>query len=263
MSYETLEIDNTGGVARIWLNRPDVRNAMNVTLIAELAAAIDEANADDSVRVIMLGGRGKGFCAGADLKWMGGARDMKIEDNRADTGNLAAVMRRLYDGPKPSVARIHGACFAGGMGLATACDIAIAAPDARFCLSEVKIGLIPAMISPYVIKAIGEHNARRYMLSAEVFDAAEAFRIGFVSELAPADGLDARVDAMIANLLAGSPQAIDATKQLIRAVSGRRIDDALTHDTAERIARARTTDDAAEGIASFFEKRKPRWAENL
>jgi methylglutaconyl-CoA hydratase len=261
MSYETLEIENAGGVARIWLNRPDVRNAMNATLIAELAAAIDAANADESIRVIMLGGRGKGFCAGADLKWMGGARDMSAEEYRADTGNLAAVMRRLYDGPKPSVARIHGACFAGGMGLATACDIAIASADARFCLSEVRIGLIPAMISPYVIKAIGEHNARRYMLSAEVFDAAEAYRIGLVSDLAPTEERDARVDAMLGHLLNASPQAIDATKQLIRSVSGRRIDDALTHETAERIARARTTEDAAEGIASFFEKRKPRWVQ--
>lgn len=261
MSYETLEIDTGGGVARIWLNRPEVRNAMNATLIAELGAAIDAANADESVRVILLGGRGKGFCAGADLHWMGSGRTMAPDENRADAGGLAAAMRRLYEGPKPSVARIHGACFAGGMGLATACDIAIAGDDARFCLSEVRIGLIPAMISPYVIKAIGEHNARRYMLSAEVFDAAEAFRIGFVSELVPAGGLDARVDAMLAQLLSASPQAIDATKQLIRAVSGRRIDDALTLDTAERIARARTTDDAAEGIASFFEKRKPRWAQ--
>lgn len=261
MSYETLETDNTGGVGRIWLNRPDVRNAMSATMIAELAAAIDAANADPAVRVIMLGGRGKGFCAGADLKWMGSGKQMSPEDSRADTGNLASVMRRLYESPKPTLARIHGACFAGGMGLATACDISIAGDDARFCLSEVKLGLIPAMISPYVMKAIGERNARRYMLSAEVFDAAEAYRIGFVSDVAPVAELDARVDAMLGHLLAGSPQALDSCKQLIRAVTGRPIDDALTLDTAERIARARASDDAQEGIASFFEKRKPRWVQ--
>jgi methylglutaconyl-CoA hydratase len=259
MTYTTIETELKSGVACIWLNRPELRNAMNDVLIGELTRAVAGAIADDAARVIMLGGRGKAFCAGADLAWMKKGGEMTAEQAREDTGSLARVMRMLYESPKPAVARVHGAAFAGGMGLVTACDIAIATPEAKFCLSEVKLGLVPAMISPYVIRSMGERSARRYFLSAEVIDAAEAHRIGLVHELVQPDELDARLDAVLGHLLQGSPNALGETKRLIRDVTGRPIDDALTDDTAARIARARASDEAQEGITAFFEKRKPNW----
>lgn len=259
MTYTTIEVERDAGVARLWLNRPDLRNAMNDVLIAELNDAIAALVADDAVRAIVLGGRGKAFCAGGDLAWMKTAREMTPEAAREDSGKLARVLRRLYESPKPTVARVHGAAFAGGMGLVAACDIAVASAETRFCLSEVKLGLIPAMISPYVIRAMGEPRARRYFLTAEVFDAAEAHRIGFVHELAPAGELDGRLDALLAHLVQGGPLALGETKRLIRDVAGRPIDDAITDETASRIARVRASDEAQEGIAAFFEKRKPGW----
>ena len=266
-TYETLAVDSDGGVARIWLNRPDVRNALNATLIAELGTAIRAAVADPAVRVIVLGGRGKAFCAGGDLNWMRSAREMSPEEARADSANLANVMRALYESPKPCVARVHGSAFAGAMGLVAACDIAIASARTKFCLSEVKLGLIPSMIGPYVIRAIGERQSRRYMLSAEVFDAAQAQRIGLVSQVVADDGeddgqraLDTALDAMLAHLLAASPQALDACKRLIHDIVDQPIGDAVTADTAARIAAVRASDDAQEGIAAFFARRAPRWA---
>ena len=259
MTYTTIDIERASGVARLWLNRPDLRNAMNDVMIAELNEAIAALVADDAVRVIVLGGRGKVFCAGGDLAWMKTARDMTPEEARKDSGKLARVLRQLYESPKPTVARVHGAAFAGGMGLVSACDIAVASEETRFCLSEVKLGLIPAMISPYVIRAMGEPRARRYFLTAEVFDAVEAHRIGFVHELAPAETLDERVDALVAHLVQGGPLALAACKRLIRDVAGRPIDDAITDETAARVSRVRASDEAQEGIAAFFEKRKPNW----
>ncbi len=259
MTYTTIETELTGGVARIWLNRPDLRNAMNDVVIAELTRAVEGAIADDAARVIVLGGRGKAFCAGADLAWMKKGREMTAEQAREDTGSLARVMRMLYESPKPAVARVHGAAFAGGMGLVTACDIAIASTEAKFCLSEVKLGLIPSMISPYVIRAMGEPSARRYILTAEVIDATEAHRIGLVHELVQPGDIDARLDAILGHLLQGGPTALGEAKRLIRDVTGRPIDDALTADTAARIARSRASDEAQEGISAFFEKRKPKW----
>lgn len=259
MTYTTIETELTQGVALIWLNRPDLRNAMNDVLLAELDDAVDAAIGDDSVRAIVLAGRGKAFCAGADLAWMKRGREMTPEDSKKDTYALARVMRKLYESPKPSVARIHGPAYAGGMGLATCCDIAIASTDARFCLTEAKLGLIPAMISPYVIRAMGETMARRYFLTAEVIDAAEAYRIGMVHDLVPPEELDAAVNAILGHLLQGGPNALREIKLLIRDMTGRPIDDALADDTAGRIGRVRATDEAQEGIASFFEKRRPNW----
>lgn len=259
MSYQTIETEFDNGLAVIWLNRPDLRNAMNDVVIAELTQAITAAEEDPAVRVIMLGGRGKAFCAGGDLNWMKRAREMSPEEARKDSGHLAGVMRLLYDGPKPTVARVHGPAFAGGMGLVAACDIALASTDAKFCLSEVRLGLIPAMISPYVIKSIGEARARRYFLTGEVFSAADAYRIGLVADLVEADRLDEKLQEIIGHLLLGGPQAMGACKQLIRDVAGRPIDDDITRETAARIARARASDEAQEGIAAFFEKRKPSW----
>ena len=259
MTYTTIETELSQGIALIWLNRPDMRNALNDTMIAELNDAIGCAIDDDDVRAIVLAGRGKAFCAGADLGWMRKGGQMESEAAKKDTGGLATVLRMIYESPKPVVARVHGPAYAGGMGLVAACDIAIASTDAKFCLSEVKLGLIPAMISPYVIKALGEPRARRYFLTAEVMDAAEAYRIGFVHDIAPPDELDGEVNMILGHLVQGGPLALAHTKQLIRDVSGRVIDDALTAETAARIAAVRASEEGQEGLASFFEKRKPRW----
>jgi methylglutaconyl-CoA hydratase len=257
--YTTIETALANGVAQIWLNRPDLRNAMNDVLIAELHDAFSNAIEDDDVRVILLAGHGKAFCAGGDLNWMKKAREMSPDEARKDSVRLAEVLRLMYESPKPIVARVHGPAFAGGMGLVSAVDIAVASTDAKFCLSEVKLGLIPAMISPYVIKAMGEPNARRYMLSAEVFGGAEAYRIGFVHELCMPEELDAKVNELLGHLIQASPNAMNETKKLIRDVVGQPIGDAVMNDTAARIARVRASADAQEGIAAFFEKRKASW----
>jgi methylglutaconyl-CoA hydratase len=258
-AYTTIDYSVQQGVAHVWLNRPDLRNAMNDVLIAELHRAIAEAIADPEVRAILLAGRGKAFCAGGDLGWMKTAKAMSADDARKDSVKLAVVLRQLYESPKPVVARVQGPAFAGGMGLVAAADIAIAASEAKFCLSEVKLGLIPAMISPYVIKAMGEPNARRYMLTAEVIDAPEALRIGFVHEVVAAQDLDDKVNAILEHLVQASPNALNETKRLIRDVVTMPIGDAVMNETAARIAKVRASDDALEGIAAFFEKRKPRW----
>lgn len=259
MNYTTLETSFEQGIARIWLNRPEVRNAMNETLIAELTDAVERAGANDEVRVIVLAGRGSAFCAGGDLNWMKRGRSFTPEQNRADAAKLAWMLRTIHENPKPTVARLHGSVFAGGMGVAAACDIAVAASDAKFCLSEVKLGLVPAMISPYVLRRMGEAMARRYFLTAEVFDAAEAHRTGFVHQLCAPDALDATVDALLGLLCQNGPRALTATKQLIRDVCYRPIDDALIADTAACIAAARASDEGQEGIAAFFDKRRPAW----
>jgi len=259
MHYHHIECELQQGVALVWLNRPEVRNAMNGVLIGELCEAVLRATEDEEVRVILLAGRGKAFCAGADLDWMKKARAMSVEEARADSAGLARLLRLLYESPKPTVARVHGAAFAGGMGLVAACDIAVASTETRFCLSELKLGLIPAMISPYVIKAIGERQARRYFLSAEVFEAAEAWRIGLVQEIAQEAELDAAVNALLGQLLAAGPRAVAHCKRLIADVASRPIDDALAAETARRIAEIRVSDEAQKGIAAFFEKRPPAW----
>ena len=259
MSYETLETEIAQGVALIWLNRPKLRNAMNDTMIAELTDAVGRAIEDDEIRAIVLAGRGKAFCAGGDLNWMQRAREMTPDEAKADSAHLANLLRMLYESPKPTVARVHGPAFAGAMGLVAACDIAVAAHEAKFCLSEVKLGLIPAMISPYVVRAMGEANARRYFLTGEVFEASEAYRIGFVHELAPAEELDGEVNRILGHLLLGGPKALGEAKRLIRDVVNRPIDESLAADTAARIAAIRASDEAQEGIAAFFEKRPPAW----
>jgi methylglutaconyl-CoA hydratase len=261
--YTTIETVFANGIAQVWLNRPELRNAMNDVMFVELYDAIGAAIADDSVRVILLAGRGKAFCAGGDLTWMKTARNMSPEEARKDSVKLAMVLRLIYESPKPVVARVQGSAFAGGMGLVSACDIAIASTDAKFCLSEVKLGLIPAMISPYVIKAMGEPNARRYMLTAEILDAAEAYRIGFVHDIAQPEDFDAKVNAILGHLIQGSPNALNETKRLIRDVVTMPIGDEVMNETAARIAMVRATDDAQEGIAAFFEKRKPAWVPKL
>lgn len=257
--YQTLETQLSHGVAIIWLNRPDIRNAMSDTLIAELTDAFAAAAEDEDVRAIVLAGHGKAFCAGADLNWMQRAADYTHEQNLADAQRLATLLDTIARCPKPTVARVHGPAYAGGMGLVAACDVAIASTEATFCLSEVKLGLIPATISPYVIRAMGQRAARRWFLSGEVFDAAEAYRIGFVHDLCPAEELDGTVNALLGQFMLGSPQALASCKRLIDDVAGRPVDAALIDDTARRIADARASDDGREGLASFLDKRKPRW----
>jgi methylglutaconyl-CoA hydratase len=259
MTYETLQLAAQHGIGVIWMNRPDVRNAFNETMIAELARAFQAADGDDSIRAVVLAGHGPAFCAGADLNWMKKMSGYGLKENHADAMQLATMLNTIYMMKKPTVARVHGPAFAGGMGLVAACDIAVAAQGAEFCLSEVKLGLTAATISPYVVAAMGERYARRYFLTAERFTAAEAFRIGLVHELAPLDELDTTVNALLAHLLAASPAAIAASKQLIRAVARAPIDQNMIVDTATRIAVARASVDGKEGVRSFLEKRKPAW----
>ncbi|MDX9885604.1 enoyl-CoA hydratase/isomerase family protein [Thauera sp.] len=259
MSYETLAIERRGAVATIWMDRPEVFNAFNEQLIAELAAACTELDADAAVRVVVLAGRGKHFSAGADLNWMRRAADSTEAENLADSRKFAAMLRALSGLSKPTIARVQGAALGGGTGLAAACDMAIAADDASFATSEVKFGIIPAVISPYVLRAIGPRHALRYFQSAERFGALEAKAMGLVNEVVTLDELDAAVDRLVQALLACGPQAQLAAKQLIAALTGRPIDDAVGEETATRIARQRATAEAREGFAAFFDKRAPAW----
>jgi len=261
MKYKTLKIAVAHGVGVIWMNRPEVRNAFNETMIGELTHAFKAADADRNLRAVVLAGVGPAFCAGADLNWMKKMAGYSMRENHADALALAQMLNTLHMMNKPTIARVHGPAFAGGMGLVAACDIAVAAQEAEFCLSEVKLGLVPATIGPYVVAAIGERHARRYFLSAERFTAAEAFRIGLVHDIAPLQELDAKINELLANLLAASPAAIAASKDLIRAVAHGRIDQAMIADTAARIAAVRASPDGKEGVRSFLERRKPAWAE--
>ncbi len=259
MTYETLAIERRGAVATIWMDRPAVFNAFNEQLIAELAAACAALDADATVRVVVLAGRGKHFSAGADLNWMRRAADSTEAENLADSRKFATMLRALSALSKPTIARVQGAALGGGTGLTAACDMAIAADDASFATSEVKFGIIPAVISPYVLRAIGPRHALRYFQSAERFGAAEAKAIGLVNEVVPVAELDAAVERLVQALLACGPQAQLAAKQLIAALAGRPIDDTVAEETAIRIARQRATDEAREGFAAFFDKRPPAW----
>ncbi len=259
LSFETLEIEIAHHVAVVWMAREKVRNAFNETMIAELTRAFTELGRDDRVRAIVLAGQGPAFCAGADLDWMRRMSTYSLDENRRDALQLANMLRTLHDCPKPTLARVHGDAYAGGMGLVAACDIAVASFSAAFCLSETRLGLIPATIGPYVVRAMGVNSARRYFLTAEKFDASEAFRIGFVHEIAAPDELDTKINAVLGALMATSSHAVAAAKRLVQDVAGRPIDDALVADTAERIAQIRASDDGREGIAAFLGKRKPAW----
>jgi methylglutaconyl-CoA hydratase len=255
----TLDITRQGAVARVFLNRPDVRNAFNDTVIAELTAAFRELGADATLRAIVLGGHGKAFCAGGDLNWMRAMAGYSWEQNRADAGGLADMLWTLYSCPIPLIGRVHGDCYAGGVGLAAVCDVLVAAEGMHFCLSEAKLGLLPATIGPYVLRALGEQASRRYFISAERFSAAEAHRLGFVHELASADTLDAKVGAIVQTLLANGPEAVKASKRLVKDLAGRAIDAALREDTARRIADIRASDEGREGVQAFLNKRAPPW----
>jgi methylglutaconyl-CoA hydratase len=259
MTYHTLDISIDGKVATITLNRPDVRNAFNETTIAEIKQAFEEAGSIEGVRAIVLAANGPAFCAGADLNWMKKMAGYTHAENHADALQLAQMLRTIYLCPKPVVAKVQGDCYAGGMGLVAACDIIVAVDAANFCLSEVKLGLIPATISPYVIKAMGENASRRYFLTAERFTAQEALRLGFAHEVVAADALDAKVAEIVKALVNNSPNAVRQAKELVRDVAGQPVNDALLADTAERIAHIRASGEGREGVQSFLEKRKPAW----
>ena len=251
-------LEKKDGVARLTLNRPEVRNAFDDRLISLLHNSLVDIENDKTIRVAILAGNGPAFCAGADLNWMKRMAGYGYDENLADARALAGMLAALDRMPMPTIARVHGAVFAGGTGLVCACDIAVGTPEAKFCLSEAKLGLSPATISPYVLRAMGEREARRYFLTAEVFDAAEALRIGMLSILT--QKLDETIDSLVRHLLAGGPEAMAKIKDLIRAVAARPVDAALVAETAKRIAEIRVSPEGREGIAAFLEKRKPSWA---
>ena len=246
-------------VAEVWLNRPEVRNAFNDGVIAELTATFAALSAEDGLRVVVLGGHGKAFCAGADLNWMRAMAGYDWEQNRADAQKLADMLWTLDQCPVPIVGRVHGDCYAGGMGLASVCDVLVASDNVTFCLSEARLGLLPATIAPYVVRAMGAQAARRWFTTAERFSAAQARDMGMVHELCPADEIDARVAAIVATLVANGPAAVRACKQLVRDVAGQPITESLRAETARRIADIRASDEGREGVASFLGKRSPAW----
>lgn len=249
----------TGPLATVTLNRPEVRNAFNDEVIAELTAAFTQLGQDPQVRAIVLAAEGPAFCAGADLNWMRRMADYTHAENLADAGQLAEMLHVIYTCPKPTVARIQGDVYAGGMGLVAACDMAVSVDTASYCLSEVKLGLYPATISPYVIRAMGARAAHRYFLTAERFDAAEALRIGFVHAVVPADQLDDKLAEITKALVSASPNAVKECKTLLHDVAGKDIDTALIAHTVEGIASIRASDEGKEGVQSFLQKRKPSW----
>ncbi|MBK9677040.1 MAG: enoyl-CoA hydratase/isomerase family protein [Betaproteobacteria bacterium] len=256
----TLAVRIDDGVAVVTLARPEVHNAFDEVLIAELTATLKALDADAAVRVVVLAGQGRSFCAGADLGWMQRMAGYSHAENLADAGALAAMLATLDRMGKPTIARVHGAAYGGGVGLVACCDIAVAAEEATFALSEVKLGLIPATIGPYVVAAIGARQARRYFLTAERFTAAEALRIGLVHDVVPAAAVDRRVDALIAALRAAGPRAQAEAKALVRAVSSRPVDDTVIADTVARIAAVRASAEGREGVAAFLERRPAAWS---
>ena len=259
MSHTHLEVERQNGVATVWMNRADKHNAFDETLIAELTDAARSLGDDADVRMVVLAGRGRSFSAGGDLDWMRRAAGYGFEQNLADANALAAMLRSIVELPKPTIARVHGAALGGGMGLACACDIAIASDNAVFATSEVRFGLMPATIGPYVLRAIGARQAGRYFQTAERIDAARALAIGLVHEVVAPDALDAKIAEIVTALKTGGPQAQAASKRLIADIADRPLDDTLVADTAERIARLRATIEAREGLGAFLEKRPAAW----
>lgn len=256
----SLDISTSGGVATLALDRPDTRNAFDDALIAGLTDALKRVDADPGVRVVVLTGTGKVFSSGADLGWMKRMAAYDADANRADALKLAELMRTLDTLSKPTIARVNGAAFGGAVGLIACCDIAIAVELAKFSLSEVRLGLVPAVVSPYVVRAIGVREARRWFLTAEPFDAATAQRIGLLHEVVSVAGLDFAVNAHVTALLKGGPTALAAAKRLVARVS-EPVDDALVAETARLIAELRVSAEGQEGLGAFLEKRAPGWSE--
>ncbi|MGL6071471.1 enoyl-CoA hydratase/isomerase family protein [Craterilacuibacter sp.] len=262
MQTSTLLIERKRHTATIWLNRPERHNALDEHVIRELTHSLQQLAGETAIRVIVLAGCGTSFCAGADLDWMRRAATFTATQNREDAQALATLLKTIYRSPKPVIARIHGAAMAGGMGLVAACDIAVATEQAVFGLSEVRLGLIPATIAPYVSEAIGLRAMRRYTLSAERISADKAWQLGLVHELVPADALDACIEKLAQQLALGAPQAIANSKSLLRQTAeNSTADDSWLAETASLIAQTRTGAEAQEGLAAFFDKRRPAWQE--
>lgn len=259
MNCETLIVEIKQRIGLVWLNRPKQHNVFDETMISELTDTMRTLNNDPSVRIVVLAGTGDSFCAGGDLKWLQRMADGSAKQNLADATNFATLLHTIDTLNKPTIARIHGQVLAGGVGLVAVCDMAVAAYDAEFCLSEVRLGLIPSTIGPYVVRAMGERAARRYVLSAEPFTAAEAYRIGFISDIAPPEELDARINELLGRLIQGGPVAQTLSKEWIRAVAGTPITPDLIKDSATRLTGVRASEEGREGIRSFIEKRKPSW----
>lgn len=259
--YGNLITEVDGGVGIVTLNRADRHNAFDEQTIVELIDAMGAMEANPDVRIVVLSSTGKSFSAGADLRWMQRAATQAFDENFRDAANLAEMLRRIAQLPKPTIARVQGPAYGGGVGVIAACDIAVATFDSHFALTEVKLGIIPAAISPHVIAAIGQRHARRYMLTAERFSAAEAYRIGLIHEMVPDnDALDEAVGQIVDGLLKNGPTALASCKSLIGAVAGKPLTPDLIDDTARRIASIRATEEAQEGMAAFFARRKPDWA---
>lgn len=254
-----IRIEVHGAVARVTLDRPEVRNAFNDELIIELTGAFRALGNDAAIRVVVLAANGSAFCAGADLHWMRRMADYTREQNLADAAALAEMLHTIATCAKPVIARVQGDCYAGGLGLVAACDMAVAIDGVQFCLSEVKLGLVPATISPYVVRAMGVRAAQRYMLTAERFDATTAQRLGLVQEVVSGAQLDAAVQSLVDALLAASPQALAQCKRLLADVIDRPLEPALIALTVEHIADARASDDGKHGVQSFLAKSKPHW----
>jgi methylglutaconyl-CoA hydratase len=259
MSDQALKVEVDGGVARLVLARPEKHNAFDDAVIAAFTEALESVGNDAAVRVVVVGGEGKSFSAGADLDWMRRMADYGEAENLADARALAVMLCTLNELPKPTIARVQGATFGGGVGLVACCDIAVASKAAIFCLSEARLGLTPSTISPYVVAAMGANNARRYFLTAERFDAAAAERMGLVHMVAAPERLDHAVDDLVAALLQNGPMAISECKQLIRRVANGPVDEAMIEDTAQHIARVRASAEGKEGVRAFLEKRPPAW----
>ena len=256
---DVLEIERRGPAAWLWLNRPEQRNALNDLVLHSILNSLKELEKDPACRVVVLAGRGQAFCAGGDLSRMEQTAAMTRAKSKAAAGRFAKLLYRMHTYPKPLIARVHGAAFAGGMGLVAACDLVVAAEEAEFCLPEVKIGLVPAMISPYIVRVLGESQARRYILTGERLAAREAHRIGFVHECVAAAELDARVEKFAAQLAQAGPQALARSKKLLARVAKAAITPKLSERTAAVLADVRAGEEAREGIRSFLEKRKPNW----
>ena len=257
--YTALQVETRNAVALITLNRPELHNAFDETLIAELTRALHATERDDSVRAVVLLGAGASFCAGADLNWMRKMAGFSRAQNLADARALSAMLATLSHLAKPTIARVHGAAFGGGVGLVACCDIAVAAHDATFAFSEARLGLIPATIGPYVVEAIGARAARRFFLTAERFTAAEAYRLGLLHELVPPQELDARINEILGFLVTAGPMAQVEAKAFVRAIAHRPIGPAVVAESARRIARVRASPEGKEGVAAFLAKRRAAW----
>ncbi len=259
MIEERIQLEIADSVAWVWLNRPNVHNAFDAALIDELTRAFENLASRTDVRVICLAGRGKSFSAGGDVEWMKRQGAATIEENTQDARNLARLFHTIDSCPKPTIARVHGAAMGGGVGLVAVCDIAVGSTNAIFATSEVRLGLVPATISPYVVRAIGQRHARRLFQTAERMDAASAQRIGLLHEVVPINELDQRVSAICVELLAGAPEAQRGAKELVELVANKPLDEALRDRTAGLIAERRALPEAKEGLSAFLSKRSASW----